>query len=490
MPGLHLSAGRARIAAVFAAADKTELQGLLRRSSAAPAPDGLDAPERYWAWAAVLMTVSLAVLDGSIAIVALPTIAADFGAEPSASVWIVNGFQLVVAMGLLPFASLGEIHGYRRVYLSGIALFTAASLACALSNSLTMLIAARIVQGIGAAAVMSCNAAMLRYIVPKAMLGTAIGINAFCVGTAATVGPTLSGVILSYAEWPWLFAINLPLGLAAFAMAARFLPASDLADRRFDWKSAILCAATIGLLVMLLDSFAHGPPVSLVIGEFVAFAICGTLLVRRELTVAEPMLPLDLLKRPIFAMSVGTSVASFSAQMLAFVSLPFTFQTVMGFAPATVGVLMMPWPLANAVSATIAGRLSDRCSPAILGGIGLAGLAAGLAALALLPEGASVVDIGWRMALCGAGFGFFQSPNNKTLITSAPKVRSGAAGGMLATARLTGQTVGAALAALVMARLGVTGGDWALAMAACFAALAATVSLARIRAFRTHTPAE
>lgn len=463
---------------------------MLQRTSAVPAPDGLDAPERYWAWAAVLMTITLAVLDGSIAIVALPTIAAEFGASASASVWIVNGFQLAVAMGLLPFASLGEIHGYRRVYLFGIALFTAASLACVLSGSLTMLIAARVVQGIGAAGLMSCNAAMLRYIVPKAKFGNAIGITSFCVGTAATLGPTLSGVILSFAEWPWLFAINLPLGLAAFAMAVRFLPASDLADRRFDWKSAILCAATIGLLVVLLDSFSHGLPAAVIIGEIAALAICGTLLVRRELTVAEPMLPLDLLKRPVFAMSVGTSIASFSAQMMAFVSLPFTFQTVMGFAPGAVGLLMMPWPLANAVSATIAGRLSDRHSPAILGGIGLAALASGLVALTLLPEEASFVDIAWRMALCGAGFGFFQSPNNKTLMTSGPKVRSGAAGGMLGTARLTGQTVGAALAALVMAQLGVTGGGWALALAACFAALAAIVSLARIRAFRTHTPAE
>ena len=463
---------------------------MLQRPSAAPAPDGLDTPERYWAWAAVLMTITLAVLDGSIAIVALPTIAAEFGVEPSASIWIVNGFQLVVAMGLLPFASLGEIHGYRRIYLTGIALFTAASLGCALSGSLTTLTAARVVQGIGAAALMSCNAAMLRYIMPKAMLGTAIGINAFCVGTAATVGPTLSGIILSYADWPWLFAINLPLGLAAFAMAARFLPASDLADRRFDWKSAILCAATIGLLVVTLDSLGHGIPAALVAGEIAALAICGTLLVRRELTMAEPLLPLDLLKRPVFAMSVGTSVASFSAQMLAFVSLPFTFQTVMGFAPGVVGLLMMPWPLANAVSGAIAGRLSDRYSPAILGGIGLAALAAGLAALALRPEDASLVDIAWRMALCGGGFGFFQSPNNKTLITSATKARSGAAGGMLSTSRLTGQSVGAALAALLMARLGVTGGDWALALAACFAAVAAAVSLARIRAFRTHTPVD
>jgi DHA2 family multidrug resistance protein-like MFS transporter len=488
--GANPAAGGARLATSLPASEQPEWQALLQRPPAAPAPDGLDTPQRYWAWAAILLTMMLAVMDGTITIVALPTIAADFGASASASVWIVNGYQLAIVMALLPFASLGEIHGYRRVYLAGIALFTAASLACALSGSLPALTVFRVAQGLGAAGLMSVNSAMLRHVVPKARLGAAIGISAFCVGTAATIGPTLAGFILSFATWPWLFALNVPLGLVAIVMAALFLPASDLAKRRFDWKSAILCAAAIGLLVVVLDSVGHGLHPAVIAGEIAALAVSATLLVRRELTMAEPMLPLDLLKQPVFAMSVGTSMASFSAQMLAFVTLPFTFQTIMGFSPAQVGILMVPWPLANAITAPLAGRLSDRHSPAILGGIGLAVLAAGLAALALLPEGASLADIAWRMALCGAGFGFFQSPNNRTLIMSAPKPRSGAAGGMLSTARLTGQTVGAALAGLVLAQLGVSGAVWALALAACFAALAAAISLARIRAFRTHTPAQ
>ena len=196
------------------------------------------------------------------------------------------------------------------------------------------------------------------------------------------------------------------------------------------------------------------------------------------------MLPLDLLKLPVFSLSIGTSIASFVAQMLAFVSLPFTFQTVMGFSPVQVGLLMMPWPLAVAVTAPLAGKMSDRTSPAILGGVGLAVLSAGLTLLALLPAHPLVLDIAWRMALCGVGFGLFQTPNNRTLVSSAPKARSGAASGMLGTARLTGQTTGAALVALLMGRIGIAGAGWALWLGAGFALLAAVISMLRLGAFR------
>ncbi len=459
---------------------------MLRRPRAAPAPDGLDTPRRYWAWAAILVTVTLAVLDGTIASVALPTIAADFAASPSASIWIINGYQLTIVVALLPLASLGEIHGYRRVYLTGVTLFTAASLGCALSGSLAELTAFRVVQGLGAAGLMSVNTALLRYVVPKARFGTAIGINALTVATAATVGPALAGFMLGWTTWPWLFAINIPLGIVAVAMGWFALPESDLAGRAFDWASAILTALTVGLFITVIDGLGHDLPANWLAGQAAGLVVVATLLVRRELKVAEPLLPLDLLKLPIFALSIGTSIASFIAQMLAFVSLPFVFQTIMGFAPAKVGLLMMPWPLATAVAAPVAGRLSDRFSPAVLSGAGLAVLAGGLASLALLPAHPAAGDIAWRMALCGIGFGFFQTPNNRTLLTAAPKVRSGAASGMLGTARLTGQTIGAALVAVTMARIGITGAIDALAVAAGFAALAAVISVTRIGLFRAQ----
>ncbi|WP_246717340.1 MFS transporter [Oricola nitratireducens] len=459
---------------------------MLHRPQAVPASDGLDAPQRYWAWLAILLTVTLAVLDGTIATVALPSIAADFGASPSASIWIVNGYQLAVVVSLLPIASLGEILGYRRVYLAGVALFTAASLACMLSTSLPALSAARVMQGFGGAGVMSVNTALIRYVVPKAKFGTALGINALIVACAATAGPAIAGFMLTWFAWPWLFAINVPLGVLAIAIGFFNLPMSDRAQRRFDWVSALLSAMTIGLMVATIDTLGHGARAAWVAAGIAGMAAAATLLVRRAMRVAEPLLPLDLLRLPVFAMSIGTSISSFTAQMLAFVSLPFAFQTIMGFSPAEVGMLMMPWPLATGFSAPLAGRLADRYSPAILGGIGLAAMAAGLAALMALPEHPSIPDVAWRMLLCGAGFGFFQTPNNRTLITSAPKERSGSASGMLSTARLTGQTTGAALASLLLARFGITGAVTALGVASGFAALAAAVSLARIGFFRTH----
>jgi DHA2 family multidrug resistance protein-like MFS transporter len=190
--------------------------------------DGLPKPRIYWAWATLMVGLTLAVIDGTIANVALPTIAADFSAGPAASIWIVNGYQLAIVITLLPFAALGEIYSYRRVYLLGVSLFTLASIACVFARSLEALTIARIIQGFGAAGLMSVNAALLRYTVPQAKLGTAIGLNALFVALSSTIGPTLAGIILHSLTWPWLFVINIPLGVLAVVMGMKILPYNEL----------------------------------------------------------------------------------------------------------------------------------------------------------------------------------------------------------------------------------------------------------------------
>lgn len=444
------------------------------------APDGLPKPRIYWAWATLMVGLVLAVLDGTIANVALPTIAADFNAGPAASIWIVNGYQLAIVTTLLPLAALGEIHGYRRVYLSGVMLFTLASVACVLANSLETLTIARILQGLGASGLMSVNTALLRYTVPQARFGTAIGLNALFVAVASTVGPTLAGVILHSLTWPWLFVINIPLGLISIAMGWRNLPENEGAARRFDVTSAILSSLTIGLLVTALDSAGNNAGFWIVAAQAVAFIAAALLLTRRSLRKVDPLLPLDLLRIPVFALSICTSVASFLAQMMAFISLPFLFQTVHGFPPLEVGILMMPWPIALALVAPISGKISDKYSPAILGLLGLLTFATGLALMGLLPEQPTSIDICWRMAICGIGFGLFQAPNNRMMIGSTPRSRSGAASGMLGTARLLGQSLGAALVAFLLARWGVTGIPNMLLIAAGVALCASIISFARL----------
>ena len=205
--------------------------------------DGLPVPRRYWAILTIALGLVLAVMDGAIANIALPTIAKDLDASPAFSIWIVNGYQLAITISLLPLASLGEIVGYRRVYLAGLLLFTVASFACTLSNGLLMLTTARIVQGFGAAGVMSVNTALVRFIYPRAQLGRGIGINAMVVAVSSAVGPSVAAAILAVATWPYLFAVNLPIGLAALALGLRFLPHAPRASHAFDWQSAALSAA-------------------------------------------------------------------------------------------------------------------------------------------------------------------------------------------------------------------------------------------------------
>ncbi|MFC0408322.1 MFS transporter [Roseomonas elaeocarpi] len=449
-------------------------------------PDGLPMPQRFWAALAVAVSVMMAVLDGAIANVALPTLSQELQVAPSTSIWVVNAYQLAITVTLLPLAALSEIVGYRRVYVVGVAVFVLGSAACALSGSMTALTLSRVVQGLGASGIMSTNAALIRFTYPRAMLGRGIGVNALVVATSSALGPTIAGGILLVASWPWLFAVNVPIGLAALFLGWRSLPLSPLAKRRFDWVSALLCAATFGTLITGLDSISYGGSLTETVAQFAVTLLAGGWLLSRQVSASAPLLPVDLMRIPIFALSVGTSVCSFLAQMLAYASLPFLLQNGVGLSAVQTGLMMTPWPLATAVVAPISGRLADRYSPGLLGGAGLALFALGLLSLAFLPSAPAAWDIGWRMALAGAGFGLFQSPNNRAMLGSAPRERSGGAGGMLATARLLGQTVGAALVALVLARFGAVGPTTALLLGAGAAALAAVVSMLRLLPSTAH----
>ncbi len=443
------------------------------------APDGLPLPQRNWAMLAIGLAVAMSVLDSAIANVALPTIARDLRATPADSVWVVNAYQLVITVLLLPLASLGEIVGYRRIYRTGLVIFTLASLACALSNSLLVLTLARVLQGVGAAGVLSINSALVRFIYPGRLLGRGIGIVALVVAVSAAIGPTVAAGILSVASWPWLFAINVPTGVATL-VAARALPRTPRAARRFDSPSALLNAFFFGLLIIAIDSVGHGERPLYTVVAFAGAAVSGVALVARQLKQASPLLPVDLLRIPLFALSIATSVCSFTAQMLAYVAIPFYFQTVLGRTDVATGLLMTPWPVTDAMTAPIAGRLADRYPAGILGLIGLLIFGAGLTLLALLPHAPGDANVVWRMALCGAGFGLFQSPNNRAILGSAPRERSGGASGMLGTARLVGQTTGAALVALMFGLFGARASLWALGVAAGVSLVAGAVSATRL----------
>jgi DHA2 family multidrug resistance protein-like MFS transporter len=442
--------------------------------------DGLPLPQRYAAVAAILGAIVLVVLDGAIANVALPSIAQQLQASPADAVWIVTAYQLAIVMFLLPAAAVGERLGYRRVFTAGIALFTVASVLCALAPSLPWLVAARCLQGLGSAAVMPLGLALLRFTYPRRLLGQAIAWNALTIAGASAAGPAVGAALLSVASWPWLFAVNLPVGLLVL-VACLGLPNPPGSKRPLDVASIALNALMFAAFVLGSDWLPSSPWLGA--GLLAVAAASLVLLVRREMPKAAPLVPLDLLRVPSFRVSIIASVCCFTGQMSGYVALPFYFQHELGLSALATGLLMTPWPLAVMVAAPLSARLAKRVSTAWLCAVGGACLSLGLALCAAWPvHGDPWLPMALFTSLAGLGFGFFQTPNNQNMLLAAPKERSGAAGGAQGTARLTGQTLGSLSMGLLFALLpSVRAVHWGLALGALAAAAAAAVSLLRTR---------
>jgi MFS transporter, DHA2 family, multidrug resistance protein len=443
--------------------------------------DGLPMPRRLWAVVGILLGTFLGTLDSSIANIALPTIAANLDATPAGSVWVVNGYQLATAISLLPLAALGERYGAKRLYLAGTLLFTLASLGCTVAPNLGWLVFTRVLQGLGGACSSVVGGVLMRAVFPQRLLGRGIALFGLTVAISTALGPSVAAGILAVASWRWLFAVNIPIGTLALVVAAQFLPMSGRQHRPFDVVGVLLNGLGIMLLVLGVDALGESTGLG-VVGVAAGLVLMTGLLLHQR-SQRHPLVPLDLLRIPLFSLSFGTSICSYAAQTVAYVSLPFFFQHGLGYGEVRTGLLMTPWPLVIVLVAPLSGYLSDRYPAGILSSLGLGCLAVGLLALALLPTAPEDGNIVWRMVLCGVGFGFFQTPNNRAILTAGPASRTGAANGMMAQARLLGTTLGAAVVAL---GFGLVGGDGAtiplLLTGAAFAAGGAVVSLGRLAA--------
>ena len=455
-------------------------------------PDGLPQPQRGRAVLVIVLGIAMAVMDGSIVNLALPGIARELNAPASQAIWVVNAYQIASLVMLLPLAALGDRLGYRRVYLVGMALFVLSSVLAMLADSLWMLTAARALQGLGAAGIMSVNTALVRLIYPSSRLGRGMALNSMVVATSAMAGPAVAAAILSVGSWPWLFALNVPLGLLILWMGRRALPANPPRAQAAPQFSLIDVLLNVLMFTLVFigaeqlgvrgDAAQSAAPLGWAL--LAAGVAVGAVYLRRQWHLAAPLFPLDLLRIPVFALSMGSSLGAFCAQMLAFLSLPFLLLEVQGRTHMAAGLIMTAWPMATVLVAPIAGRLIGRYPAGWLGGIGMVVFASGLLLVGLRPEHATSLDMAWRLALCGAGFALFQSPNNHTIVTSAPLHRSGAASGMLGTARLTGQTLGAVLLAAIYARWNQHAGQGetiALFLAAGCALVAGVSSSLRVR---------
>ena len=262
--------------------------------------------------------------------------------------------------------------------------------------------------------------------------------------------PAFTGAVLSWTTWPWLFLVNVPLGLLAYGLCVKSLPDNPtrVVGRRFDFKEALLNALSFGLLIGSLEALSHDAAPWMVAAGFLLSAAVVTVFLRNQRRKAFPIFPLDLMQHSVFSISLLTGIVSFASQMLILVGMPFLLVNNFHFDMAQIGLVMTAYPFVILFAAPLSGYLISRMNPTILCCIGLFFLSVSNFLLSALPSDSTFWDIIWRLGLSGASFAFFQSPNNHILISSVPNHRAGGASGMMAVARLIGQTSGAACVAL------------------------------------------
>lgn len=425
--------------------------------STQPGDEGLPGRERAWVMAAMMTTTLMAVFDGTMINIALPSMAHAMGVPADIAVWFANGYLLSAAMTLALFAALATRFGFRPVFLFGLTIFTLASLGCALSVTPEMLIGMRIIQGIGGAATLSIAPAILRSVFPGRLLGRVLGLNALLIASSTAIAPVLGGTLLEMLGWQWLFAINIVPGGIALILVNKALPRTEIARHDpFDTIGALLSATLLGSLIMAANSLSdvHSAEHSLsfvALGWSLVALLSGAGFIWHIRRVKKPLLPPVIFTNGRFSLAALTSLSSFISQGITFIALPFLFQSVYGYSALTSALLFTPWPVGIVLIAPHAGRLADKYSPALISTFGLLIFALGLALLALLPEHTTAWDIGVRSLICGMGFGCFQSPNNREMLSNVSRDYASYASGVLAIVRTFGQCLGAAVVGVLLA---------------------------------------
>lgn len=432
--------------------------------------------------AAVLAALALVVLSAAMVQLALPSLAIALRVDAARSVWVVTAYQLGLAMALLPAAALGERRGLRAALSAGIALFSLASALCALAPSLLVLLCARWLAGLGGAAVMALAVAQLRALVAPALLPRALAWSTLTVALASAAAPALGAALLAGGSWRALFLGNALLGALVW-FAARTLPPHRGTGAPFDAPAALLNAAAFAALV-LSATHAVGPHSHRALAWLALAAIALGTLLRRERRASSPMVALDLLSSASFARALVASILCFVGQSSALLALPFVLRLQRPIDSLGIAALLSPWPLGVAVVAPIAARIADRVPAPAQCMLGATTLATGLSALSALSTRGAAWMIALAAALCGVGFGLFQVANNRTLFLSASSARSAAAGALQATARLTGQTAGSLLLALLFASRGAALAPVVALRASVVIVLAAGVASLRRSALR------
>jgi EmrB/QacA subfamily drug resistance transporter len=414
------------------------------------APVDIAYSKRYSILAAVMVGAIMGPIDASIVNVVLPTIAQYFGVGVSAAEWVPMVYLLTIGSLLLFYGRLGDILGYKKIYLTGLAGFIVMSALCGLSPSIHWLIVFRALQGLSAGMLMSMPFAILTAAFPPRERGKALGINAISVSAGLALGPSLGGFLTSLLGWRFVFLINVPIGIAGLFWGSRIIPNVRGRRARIDLPGVFLGCLSLLFLLLFINRFHSSRTGPLTV--FLLFALIAAVaaFLKAESSVPEPMLNLGLFRSMTFSLANISALLNFMAQYIMVFLTPFYLQRVLHFEPDRMGLIMTSFPLAVMAVAPFSGALSDRIGTSLLACFGAGLCAVSLFLMGRLPAFAGPADVVWRVAVFGLGTGIFQSPNNSAVMGSVPKQHLGIASGVLATVRTVGMVMGIAAGGAVL----------------------------------------
>jgi EmrB/QacA subfamily drug resistance transporter len=396
----------------------------------------------------------LSSLGTSIANVGLPTFAQAFNASFQEVQWVVLAYLLAITTLVVSVGRLGDLTGRRRLLLAGVFLFTVASILCAVAPTLWLLIAARAVQGLGAAIMMALTMAFVGETVPREKTGSAMGLLGSMSAIGTALGPSLGGVLIAGLGWPALFLINVPLGILALLLAYRYLPIDrqgPKADRaRFDAMGTVLLALTLAAyaLAMTMGRGSFGP---LNVALLLAAVLGVGLFVLAETRAASPLIRLAMFRDPVLSAAFAMSTLVTTVVMATLVVGPFYLSGALALDAARVGLVMSCGPIVAALTGVPAGRIVDRFGAQRMSIAGLIAMAAGSSILAMLPTGFGVPGYIAPLAVITAGYALFQAANNTAVMTNVRADQRGVASGMLNLSRNLGLVTGASVMGAVFA---------------------------------------
>ena len=413
---------------------------------------------RNLAYAGIVLVILMTNMDGSIVNLALPQLSRALRVSPQATVWVTTTYLLACACAVPATAALGDQLGRRRLFLTGVPMFTLASLGCAMAPTLPVLVAWRVVQGLGAAMLFAVLIPIMRMMFPPERMGAVFGVNAMATAVGVCVGPSLSGLVLSHLTWPWLFLINLPVGVIAILTGFIGIPDHHGTRGSYDWPGALTAGGAIAAFIIGVHELVDVNTLWIA-GVLIAAALVMVVsFVRCEKQAERPVLPLSMWNG-VFSLSVTTAFWSFFGQGVAFVALPFLFQSAYGATPLRAALLFTPWPAAIVMVSPLIGRLSDRIRPGALAASGLAVYLVGLLALALLGDQPTHWEVLCFTGLAGLGFGIFQSPNNKEMQAAVPIALASSGAAVLNLNRSVAQSAGSGMVSMALVLSGASAGS-------------------------------